>query len=420
MSSEKEGSIQVTTESRQGDNEPVVEPPPDGGLGWIQVLVGHLALFNTFGWFNSYGIFQDYYTEELGLELSAVSWIGSVQVFLLACIGMFSGRLFDAGYFRSLIAVGSALQLIGIFMASLSAQYWELFLAQGVCGGIGAGILYCAIISNVATYFSKKRALAIALVTSGGATGGTIFPVIAQQLPQKVGFPWTIRVMGFVVMFNVAIMILLARARLSGRPRGPLVEWAAFKEVPYSFYTAGAFCILMSVYLIYNYINVYGRTELGMDVQTSLNTLLIANAVGIPGRIIPALVSDAYLGPFRTLIPLTIGSMALYLGWIGIRDDHALYAFAVLSGLINGGVQTISMAGLPSLTKDLSKVGTRSGMVMTIGSIACLSGPPIAGALIDAADGRFLYMQIWAACLMGLSACFVAASWVARTKQDRI
>lgn len=154
-----------------------------------------------------------------------------------------------------------------------------------------------------------------------------------------------------------------------------------------------------------------------MEPTTSLNTLFIANAVGVPGRIIPALISDAYLGPFRTLVPLAISASVLYFGWIGVRDPSALYVFAVLSGIINGGVQTIAMAGLPSLTKDLSKVGTRSGMIMTVGSFACLTGPPIAGALIDVADGRYLYMQIWAGCIMLLSAFFVAASWYARSKQ---
>ncbi|KAL7626540.1 hypothetical protein AAE478_003312 [Parahypoxylon ruwenzoriense] len=427
MNSDKEGSVHDTTtplsdvETVVGEEPPTttVEAPPDGGLGWIQVFVGHLALFNTFGWFNSYGIFQDYYTAELNLPLSAVSWTGSVQVFLLACIGMFSGRMFDAGYYRSLIAIGSVLQLLAIFMASLATEYWQLFLAQGVCGGLGAGILYCPVIACVATYFSRRRALAIALVTSGGATGGIVFPVIAQQLPEKIGFPWTMRCMGFVVLFNATVMLIFARTRLPPRARGPLVEWAAFKELPYAFYTAGAFCLLWAVYLIYNYINHYGRTVLGMDLSSSLTTLYIANAVGIPGRILPALISDAYLGPFRTLMPLDVGASILYFGWIGVRDSGSLYAFAVLSGMVNGGVQSIAMAGLPTLTSDLSKVGTRSGMIMTVGSFACLTGPPIAGALIDVAGGRYLYMQIWAGIIMFLSACFVAASWRARSKQNR-
>lgn len=212
-------------------------------------------MFNTYGWLNSYGIFEQYYSTQLGLDLSAISWMGSIQVCFLALIGAFSGRMFDAGYFRTLITTGSFLQVLGVFMASLATKYWQLFLAQGVCAGLGAGLIYCPILSCIATYFAKKRALAVALVTSGSAVGGVIYPLIAQQLTSKVGFPWTMRVMGFVMMFNAAVIVTFARARLPPRPSGPLVEWAAFKELPYTLYTAGIFFLLLGVYLIYSYVS---------------------------------------------------------------------------------------------------------------------------------------------------------------------
>lgn len=56
-------------------------PPPDGGLkAWTQALMGHLVVFNTWGMISSFSVFQAYYTSELGLEPSAVSWIGSIQM----------------------------------------------------------------------------------------------------------------------------------------------------------------------------------------------------------------------------------------------------------------------------------------------------------------------------------------------------
>lgn len=34
-------------------------PPPDGGLkAWTQALMGHLVVFNTWGYINSFGVFQ--------------------------------------------------------------------------------------------------------------------------------------------------------------------------------------------------------------------------------------------------------------------------------------------------------------------------------------------------------------------------
>ena len=50
---------------------------------------------------------------------------------------------------------------------------------------------------------------------------------------------------------------------------------------------------------------------------------------------------------------------------------------------------------LSSLTKDLTRVGTRIGMCFTVVSVAALTGPPIAGVLIQAGGGNYLYAQIW-------------------------
>lgn len=51
-------------------------PPPDGGLAaWTQVIMGHLIVFNTWGYINSFGVFQTYYVATLGHPPSDISWV---------------------------------------------------------------------------------------------------------------------------------------------------------------------------------------------------------------------------------------------------------------------------------------------------------------------------------------------------------
>ena len=51
-------------------------PPPDGGLvAWTQVLMGHLIVFNTWGYIISFGVFQTYYVATLGHPPSDISWV---------------------------------------------------------------------------------------------------------------------------------------------------------------------------------------------------------------------------------------------------------------------------------------------------------------------------------------------------------
>lgn len=231
-------------------------PPPDGGTqAWVQVLMGHLVMINSWGYLTSFGIFQSYYTTSLGATPSAVSWIGSVQIFLVYVIGTFSGRALDAGYYHVFLACGSLLQVLAVFMTSISTQYWQLFLAQGICKGLGDGLVFCPTVSLVATYFSRNRVVAMACAASGGATGGIVFPVIAQQLLPKIGFAWTVRVMAFVISFNSVIVLCIAHVRLPPRKSGPLVEWSAFKELPYTLFCVGMFLNLWAVYFAYFYVS---------------------------------------------------------------------------------------------------------------------------------------------------------------------
>lgn len=59
-------------------------PPPDGGLAaWTQVAMGHLIIFNTWGYIISFGVFQTYYVATLGHSPSDISWVRAFEQFPL-------------------------------------------------------------------------------------------------------------------------------------------------------------------------------------------------------------------------------------------------------------------------------------------------------------------------------------------------
>lgn len=231
--------------------------PPHGGLSaWLQVFAGHLIVFNTWGYVISFGIFQPHYETMLSLGAPVVSWIGSVQVCLILLVGTISGRAFDAGYYHLVLVVVCVLQLMGIFGTSVSTQYWQGFLAQGLCQGLGCGLVFAPSIANISTYFSMNRTMAISLAACGGATGGVVFPLIAQQLLTRVGFGWTIRVMGLIVLITSITLTLVSRTILPSRTSGPLVELAAFKEPAYVLFALSMFCTLWATHLAYYYVSL--------------------------------------------------------------------------------------------------------------------------------------------------------------------
>jgi MFS family permease len=53
----------------------------------------------------------------------------------------------------------------------LATKYWHVFLTQGICMGLGAGLLYIPSLALVGSWFSRKRSLAMGIATSGIAVG---------------------------------------------------------------------------------------------------------------------------------------------------------------------------------------------------------------------------------------------------------
>lgn len=285
-----------TYENKESDKKArALKAPPDGGaqarlqpwkLPWATSVC-----FNSFGYMASFGVFQTYCTSSLNRSASDVAWIGSLQLFLIFFLGTLTGRALDAGYFWPVFYSGTILQLLGVFMTSqgsLANSYRQLLLTQGVCTGIGSGLIFCPVMGLVATWFDKHRVFALAFCLIGTGTGGVVFPVIVKTLISAVGFRyapvlavqtrpfchrtdeglgrWTMRVVGFVMLGTTLPQLFTFRVRLPPRTSGPWVEWASFKELAYAFLFFLFFCTAMflnfwALYLAFYLVSLISKTS---------------------------------------------------------------------------------------------------------------------------------------------------------------
>lgn len=233
-----------------------IDDPPDGGWrAWSQIIPGHIANMMSWGYATGFAVFQLYYKQTLHLPASQISWIGSIQIFLCFVIGMVSGRLSDAGFPRHMYAIGATISVFAIFMTSLATTYWQILLAQAFCSGIGGGLMFMPATANVAIYFKKKRSLAVALNGCGSSTGAILFPAVIQFLTPQIGFPWAVRTCGFIAMFLAVIGFVFLKPRKLRRLPAPIVDWRAFKNIPYASFSVGAFLIYFSLFTMLIYVS---------------------------------------------------------------------------------------------------------------------------------------------------------------------
>ncbi|KAH7140005.1 major facilitator superfamily domain-containing protein [Dactylonectria estremocensis] len=402
-------------DSSQIQSRPVLEPPDGGITAWVQVLCMHIVFFNTWGFANGYGIFQQYYLEQFDQSESDISWIGSIQVFFLFFMGVLSGRLTDAGHFRVLFASGVFLQVLGLFMTSLSRAYWQVFLAQAVCLGIGNGLAFCPALAVLSQYFKRNRSLAVGLAASGAAVGGLVYPVMLNRLiyHNNLGFPWTLRSMGFIMLATYVPCLVWLKPRLPPRESGPWIDASAFRELPFIFFSLSMFLNFWGLYFAFFYLGTFARYQIGITDTISL--LMILNGVGVVGRIVPNLIADRWTGVLNILVALSFAASLLVYCWAAVNTQAGLVAFAVIYGLIAAALQALFPAAVTTMSPDPSRTGTRVGMILGFVSFANLTGPAICGILIRNQGGSYLGAQMFAASSIFLGAVMGLAARIAKT-----
>ena len=371
-------------------------PPPDGGLvAWLQVVGGFSLFFNTWGLMNTFGVFQTYY--ESGAlfvaSSSSISWIGSTQSFLALFMGIVVGPIYDRGYLRALLCVGSFLVVFGLMMLSLCTEWWQVFLAQGLCVGIGAGCLFTPCVSIMPTYFRRRLGLAQGISVAGSSLGGVIYPIVLYQLLDRIGFAWTVRVLGFIALVTLIVPIVVMRMRFKAAKPRALIDPASLRDVPYITFVLSSLIGFMGLTVALFYVSFFGEASMIVDSRMSFYLVPILNAASCFGRAAPAALSDK-TGPFNIIAPATVIFGVVSFSMQAVRSEAALIVLTVLIGFFSGVLVAMPPICLAALTENKALLGTRIGMAFGVISFGMLAGGPGAGSILGDAP-PFNWTGVW-------------------------
>lgn len=253
---------------------------------------------------STFGVYQTYY--ESGAQWSAsssdISWIGSIQALMVLVTGSVSGPIFDRGYLRTLLVVGSFGIVFGHMMLSLCSAFWQCLLAQGFVIGIGAGCLFIPAVALLPTYFSTRIGLAIGLAASGSSTGGIIYPIMFYKLVGQVGFGWATRIIGFTALATLLIPIFFLKMRVQPPRVRSIIDWTAFTDWPFMLFIFGAIIGFIGLYVGLFYTSYYAQETGLTDESLAFYLIPILNAGSVLGRTMPNWLSDK-VGPLNVISP---------------------------------------------------------------------------------------------------------------------
>ncbi|CEJ61552.1 hypothetical protein PMG11_10083 [Penicillium brasilianum] len=386
--SDVERQVSSISEKTQSTNESIsieaLPDAPDGGLkAWLAAAGGSCIFFAALGFANAFGVFEEYYLSHqlIGKSADDVAWIGSLAACLQFGAGALGGPLFDR-YGAWVIRPAAVLYIFAIMMTSLCKEYWQFILAQGILMGSAMGLIQFPAMAAVTQYFDKKRAAALGAVVAGSSIGGVVMPIALSKMlnSTNLGFGWSVRVIGFMLIPVLAFSTITVTARLPPR-KSAFFMAKPFKNFKFCLITAAMFFTFIGMFAPLFYLPTYAVSR-GMDATLASYLLAILNAASTFGRIIPGILADKFgrlnvfvFGGFATGVVIFCFNRAV--------STAALVVYSIAVGFTSGTIISGGSAALTICIESPQEIGTYMGMAMGFASFAALIGPPINGAMIN-------------------------------------
>ncbi|KAK3670211.1 hypothetical protein LTR78_009866 [Recurvomyces mirabilis] len=348
-----------------------------------------LAYFFTVGLQNAFGIFQEYYTSYYlkGESNFKISWLGSFTIFTMFIFAPGVGILADKVGPLIPVSLGSVLLLVAIFMTSLCRQYYQFFLAQGVLLGIGMSFIAIPASGMVPRYFKRNRGLATGITVAGSSLGGIIWPIAFNQMLHHdgIGFPWAMRIAGFVMIPLCIICILTIRMPAVPKKQSDVVvegvtfagsekgapekkkDLSVLRKPPFVLLCLGLFFGIFGFFIPIFYVSTYA-VHIGMSSSLAFYLVSIVNGASLFGRILPGIVGD-HLGRFNMLAFSMFAASIVAFCWTAATSVAGLVVWTVVFGFTSGAILSLQLACATTLA-DADSAGAAVGTVMGAVSLA--------------------------------------------------
>ncbi|HTI16434.1 MAG TPA: oxalate/formate MFS antiporter [Trinickia sp.] len=160
-------------------------------------------------------------TEKLGVSLPSLQVTFSILIVCQTFLSPLEGYLIERFGPRWLLAAGGAMTGLSWVLTSQAETLLGVYLAYGVFGGIGVGIIVVGTIGLMARWFPDRRGLAIGIVMAGFGMGAmvTTFPISISLASH--GYQHTMTTYGVIL----AVVGILAALGLRLPPPGYMEDW---------------------------------------------------------------------------------------------------------------------------------------------------------------------------------------------------
>jgi MFS family permease len=325
---------------------------------------------------------------EFGVDRANASLAFTLVMIGFAFGGVMMGRLSDQ-FGIVLPVVGGAVTLaVGYIVAGFSATLWHFTIAYGIIG-LGSSAAFAPLMADISHWFTRRRGVAVAIVSSGSYLAGTIWPPIVQYFIATAGWRQThigIGVSCIVTMLPLTFLALTRRAQMNestavgantvGAQRTLALSPNALQTL---LMIAGVSCCVTMATPQIQIVAYCG--DLGYGTARGAEMLSLMLGLGVVSRLVCGFVADR-IGSLKTLFLASSLQAVTMLPFTTFDGLVSLYLISGAYGVFQGGI--IPMYAI--IVRDYfspHEAGARVGIVVGATQLGMALGGWMSGAIFD-------------------------------------
>jgi MFS transporter, OFA family, oxalate/formate antiporter len=185
-----------------------------GGMRWVQLVLGVVCMMAISSPQYTWTLFTKPLGSQLGVTLPQLQVTFSILIVLQTGLSPLQGFLVDRFGPRFLISLGTLLSGVSWVLAARAGTLNELYLTYGVLAGIGTGIVYIGVVSQMVKWFPERRGFAVGMVAAGYGMGAILTTIPISSSISNAGYQTTLSTYGLIF----AVVGVLAAQGLKRSP----------------------------------------------------------------------------------------------------------------------------------------------------------------------------------------------------------
>jgi MFS family permease len=302
------------------------------------LVCGSIVVVLTFGLRSSFGLFLKPMSIDLGWGREIFAFALALQNLLWGAFQPFVGAVADKWGSGRVVAAGTLIYALGLFIMSETASPLALNMGAGVLIALGlSGASLMLVLGAVGRAFDpERRSWALGIVTAAGSVGQLTVVPISQAFLSNYGWPTAFRLLGICMLAMIPLAAALAGRTGGASDMGKETLGEALGEAKrhggFWFLTAGFFVCGFHVAFIAVHLPAY-LTDRGFSPELGAWAIALIGLFNIFGSVASGVLggkrSKKYLLSFLysaraatflafILVPLSFWSVLTFSAVIGV------------------------------------------------------------------------------------------------------